>query len=71
METQKNKDLLIQELQNEVKILNEIMTNQATIIGIKDMIIYRFKEQVDQLEGENQKLIHQSKSLFWSFNRSN
>lgn len=41
------------------------------MVNIKDMIIYRFKEQVDQLEGENQKLIHQSKSLFWSFNRSN
>jgi hypothetical protein len=71
METKKNKDLLIQELQNEVNILKEVMTNQATIIGIKDMIIYRFKEQVDQLESENQKLINQSKSLFWSFNRSN
>lgn len=71
METQKNKDWLIQELQNEVKLLNEIMTNQATIIGIKDMLIYRFKEQVDRLEADKQELKHQSKSLFWSFNRSN
>lgn len=71
METQKNKDLLIQELQNEVKILNDIMTNQATIMGIKDVIIYRCKKRIDELEADKQELIHESKSLFWSFNRSN
>jgi hypothetical protein len=71
METQKNKDWLIQELQNEVNVLKEIMTNQATIIGIKDMIIYRCNEKIGELEAKKQELEHQSKRLFWSFNRSN
>lgn len=71
METQKNKDLLIKELQNEMKILNEILTNQATIIGLKDTIIYRFQERIDELEADKDGLVAQLKSPFFNFDRTN
>ncbi|MFN8344037.1 MAG: hypothetical protein U0X91_03490 [Spirosomataceae bacterium] len=71
METPKNMEYLIQELKNEVKILNELLTKQATLIGLKDLILYRCQERIDELEADKEELIGQSRNLFWSLDRSN
>ena len=64
MEPRENKDLLIQELQNQVKLLQELLENQAKIIGFKDLLLYRCQEQINALE-------YHAKCLFLSADRSN
>lgn len=64
MEIHKNKDLLIQELQNEVNQLRELLENQSKLIGIKDLLLYRCQEKIDDLE-------YREKHLIWFTERSN
>ena len=64
METHKNKDWLIQELQSEVKLLQELLENQSKLIGIKDLLLYRCQEKIDNLE-------YREKHLIWFTERSN
>ncbi|AEI50664.1 hypothetical protein [Runella slithyformis] len=64
MENHQNKDLLIQELENQVKMLQELVGNQCMIIGAKELLIFDYKRQIEDLE-------HREKQLFWSFQRCN
>ncbi len=65
MKTEKDKDLLIYQLQEHKKAMEEMLENQFKIIGIKDLLICRLSKRIEELEKLTQK-------PFYSFsNRDN
>lgn len=64
MKTQKNQELIVKALQDEVIIQRQIIENQATILGMKETQIYQSQLKIDKLEDEISR-------LFWSYNRPN
>lgn len=71
MNKRENNECIIKELQSEVQMLEIMLQNQATIIGLKDMIIFRLNEKLKELEDSNEKINKQLTDPFWCFERSN
>lgn len=66
-----NKDLLIRELQEQADAFREMVENQFTIIGIKDLLIFRLNQQLSQLITEKETLEAKIEDVYWTFPRSN
>ena len=66
-----NNSISVRELREHILMLEQLLKNQAEIIGIKDLLLYRLNERVDDLEFQNDQLQKQATNLLWFKNRSN
>ncbi|AYQ32316.1 hypothetical protein [Runella sp. SP2] len=66
-----NKSFSVRELHEHILMLEQMLKNQAEILGIKDLLLYRLNERIDDLESQNNQLQQQATNLLWFKNRSN
>lgn len=64
MDTKSNQERLIEELQQERKLLLKVLENQAVIIGLKETIIHQQKAEINEL-------VSRFDGLFCTLERSN
>lgn len=75
METQNNNNPIIKALEDEMRVLKELVDTQTKVIGIKETQLYLFQEKIKDLKFYYQEKIDELEfkvtNLYCGFPRSN